>query len=77
MNTIEDTVNRKGQRIVIKVAKKPHTGNVLNTAALSRNGAGPKADDEATRHALAVLESLCRFFGGSEAPSRRSPTGPQ
>lgn len=64
MNTIEGTVNRKGQRIVSKIEKKPHTGSLSHAAALPRNGAGPKTDDEATRHALAVLESLCRLFRG-------------
>ena len=63
MNTMEGTVNRKGQRIVIPVAKKPHTGSLLNAAAPRRNEAGQKTDEEATRHALAVLASLRSLFG--------------
>jgi hypothetical protein len=40
MNTMEGTANRKGQRIVITVAKKPHTGSLIRTPQSSKDEAG-------------------------------------
>ena len=60
-----DQIRDPNRKVVITVAKKPHTGSLLSAAPqLARSPASPRTGDEATRHAMAVLASLDRFFRG-------------
>lgn len=69
-----EQIRDPNRKVVITVAKKPHTGSLLSTAPqLARSPAGPKTGEEATRHAMAVLASLHSLFGGRERESRETP----
>ena len=61
---MESTANRKGQRIVISVAKKPHGDSVAIKPEPSVSDAAHKASDEETHDRLAVLASLYRILRG-------------
>ena len=63
-DTMESTANRKGQKIVITVARKPHGDSVAIKPVPSAHEVPGKAGDEEARDRLAVLASLYRILRG-------------